>query len=136
MASERSERGAATEPWVIVRFIMVGIGSTLAYVGISFLLIRFSLIAPGVINIIGLSVSIWTSYLGHYYFTYRRAGRHIRFGSRFFAVTIFLFLFSTALTFAAVDRFGVSPYVNSIAVAVLYPVLSFVLHHFWTFIAE
>ena len=136
MVSEPRERDSRREPWVLVRFVTVGIGSTLAYLGVSFLLLHFAVAAASATNVIALGVGLSVSYLGHYYFTYRRPGRHVRFGSRFIAVTTFMFLASTAFTYAAVDYFGVSAYVNTVLIAGLYPLCSFVLHHFWTFLPE
>ena len=136
MAIEPRERGSSGEPWVLVRFVTVGIASTIAYLGVSYLSLHFAITNASTTNIIALGVGLVASYSGHYYITYRRPGRHMRFGSRFVAVTIFLFFVSTAFTYAAVEGFGVSGYVNSILIAVLYPLFSIGLHHCWTFIPE
>jgi len=118
----------------LLRFCLVGGFATLVFIGLSWLLLWLELLPATIINVVALAVSLGVSYVGHYYFTYRKSrGMHAFFGLRFFVVTTVLGLASALFTHVAIENFRISPYIVSMLVSVLYPVLSLLLHHFWTF---
>lgn len=115
----------------MARFILVGIGATLAYLGASLLLLDRG-IAPRVANLLAFAVGTATSYLGHYFFTYRSDGSHRKLGSRFVLVTLGLVALCAALHHFAL-LLGAAPRVAALFVTLAYPPLSFALNHFWAF---
>ena len=115
----------------IVRFAMVGVASTLVYLGASLVLLGWGL-APQATNLIGFLLGTATSYLGHYFFTYRSGDSHLRLGARFFLVTAGLALLCSGLHQMAL-LLGAEPRLAALFVTVAYPPLSFALNHFWAF---
>jgi putative flippase GtrA len=115
----------------IFRFGLVGVVATLTYLGLSLLLLDRGLL-PQLVNLIAFLASIATSYLGHYFFTYRASGSHARLSSRFVTVTIALSLLCSLLH-QVVLWIGASAQLSALVVAVVYPLLSFLLNHFWAF---
>lgn len=115
----------------IFRFGLVGVVATLTYLGLSLLLLDWGLL-PQLVNLIAFLASIATSYLGHYFFTYRASGSHARLSSRFVTVNIALSLLCSLLH-QVVLWIGASAQLSALVVAVVYPLLSFLLNHFWAF---
>ena len=85
-ASSPRWRAQPGELAAIVRFAMVGVAATLVYLGASLVLLGWGM-APQPTNLIGFLLGTATSYLGHYFFTYRSGDSHLRLGARFFLVT-------------------------------------------------
>ncbi len=116
---------------MIARFGAVGATATLLYLGVSLALLRAGLV-PQAANLAAFAAGTAASYLGHYFFTYRSDRSHLHIGTRFVAITLGLTALSSGLHQAAL-LLGASPQFAAVCVAVLYPVLSFALNHFWTF---
>ena len=129
--SPSSWRPRPGELAAIYRFGVVGVVATLAYLGSSLVLLDRG-IAPHLTNLLAFVVSTVTSYLGHYFFTYRSGDSHLRMGTRFFLVTAGLALLSAVLHHLAL-LVGTTPKVAALFVTVAYPPLSFGLNHFWAF---
>ena len=131
--------GASSSRWrlrpgelaAVARFAVVGAGSTLVYLGASLILLNWGL-APQPTNLIGFLLGTAASYLGHYFFTYRSGGSHLRLGTRFFVVTAGLALLCAGLHQTAL-MFGAGPRIAALFVTLAYPPLSFGLNHFWAF---
>ncbi|MDF2116090.1 GtrA family protein [Roseiarcaceae bacterium H3SJ34-1] len=117
----------------IARFAVVGLFSTLVYLIASFAIQATTSASSSLINLIAMTVSLVVSYFGHYKFTYNQTGRHKFFSKRFIAVTIVVFVMASILQFG-VTLINANPRVSYIAVAIFYPVASFILNHFWTFL--
>lgn len=124
-------RARPGEPAAIVRFALVGVAATLVYLGVSLVLLGWGM-APQPTNLIGFLLGTATSYLGHYFFTYRSGDNHLRLGARFFLVTAGLALLCSGLHQIAL-LFGAEPRLAALFVTVAYPPLSFGLNHFWAF---
>lgn len=114
-----------------MRFVAVGIGATLTYLAASLLLLETRL-APQWVNLLAFAAGLLCSYLGHYFFTYRSSGRHLKTGPRFGMVTVALIALCSAVHQLALWN-GLSPRAAAFIVAALYPPLSFMLNHFWAF---
>lgn len=125
---------ALRELLALARFGVVGVASTLVYLICSYALLTTGIVHPAAANIVSLLVGILSSYLGHYYFTYRLTGRHVFFGPRFLGVTAVVFCACIGLERVLNGVFLVEPKVSAVAVAVVYPVASLLLNHFWTFL--
>ena len=131
--------GAAHSRWrarpgelaAMARFAVVGVVSTLVYLGASLILLKWGM-APQPTNLVGFLLGTTTSYLGHYFFTYRSGDSHLRLGTRFFLVTAGLALLCAVLHQAALSL-GAEPRIAALFVTIAYPPLSFALNHFWAF---
>ena len=131
--------GASSSRWrprpgeiaAVARFAAVGAVSTLVYLGTSLVLLNRGM-APQPTNLIGFLLGTAASYLGHYFFTYRSGGSHLRLGTRFFLVTAGLALLCAGLHQTAL-LFGAEPRIAALFVTLAYPPLSFGLNHFWAF---
>lgn len=129
----------ALSPWAprpgeiaaIVRFGLVGVTATLAYLGASLLFLDRGM-NPRLANLAAFGVGTVTSYLGHYFFTYRSGDSHLKLGTRFFLVTAALVGMGAVLHHFALV-FGATPRLAALFVTVAYPPLSFGLNHFWAF---
>lgn len=130
-ASPPRWRARPGEQAAIVRFAMVGVVATLVYLAASLVLLDWGL-APQPTNLIGFLLGTVTSYLGHYFFTYRSGDSHLRLGSRFFLVTAGLAMLCAGLHQLGL-MFGAKPRLAALFVTVAYPPLSFGLNHFWAF---
>ena len=110
---------------------MVGVAATLAFLGASLFFLHQG-IAPRLSNLAAFGVGTVTSYLGHYFFTYRAGGSHIRLGTRYLLVTAGLIGMGIVLHHLAL-LFGATPRIAALLVTLAYPPLSFGLNHFWAF---
>ena len=119
------------ESGAILRFGLVGVAATLAYLAASLLLLDQGLAARAT-NLAAFAVGTLMSYLGHYFFTYRADDSHLRLGSRFVTVTAGLALLCVILHHAAL-LLGAGPRGAALFVTLAYPPLSFALNHFWAF---
>ena len=115
----------------VVRFGVVGVASTLVYLGVSLVLLDKG-VAPHWTNLLAFGFGTVASYLGHYFFTYRSGESHLRLGTRFFLVTAGLALLCAGLHQLAL-LVGASPREAALFVTLAYPPLSFGLNHFWAF---
>ena len=115
----------------IVRFGVVGVAATLAFLGASLFFLDRGM-APRLANLSAFGVGTLTSYLGHYFFTYRSGGSHLRLGTRFLLVTAGLVGMGIVLHHIAL-LVGATPRQAALFVTVAYPPLSFALNHFWAF---
>lgn len=121
---------------LVLRFGLVGIAATAAYLGLGLLLIETGFLPLVIGNALAFTAAVLVSYLGHHRFTFRADGEHGFHFPRFVAITVTLFLASNMLLLAAVERFALRPVVGMLLVAVLYPLASFALHNAWTFPAR
>ena len=115
----------------IARFGLVGLIATLAYFGASLFFLDRGM-APRLANLAAFGVGTITSYLGHYFFTYRSDGSHLKLGTRYFLVTAGLVGLGAGLHHFAL-LLGAGPRAAALFVTVAYPPLSFGLNHFWAF---
>ena len=117
--------------WATIRFGVVGVVATVVYLGSSLFFLGQS-VEPHVANFVAFGVATTVSYLGHYFFTYRATGHHLRQGSRFIAVTVALVTMSMVFQHLCLHD-GASPRFATLILTGLYPLLCFLLNHFWAF---
>lgn len=117
----------------ILRFGLVGIAATSSYLLLMNMLLRPFLAQHAAIgNSLALGTSVAISYVGHKAFTFRSTNPVHQDLPRFLISTA-IAVAACSLLFSVMVRqdFGVTT--SSVCVAALYPLLSFVLHSFWTF---
>lgn len=130
-ASSPRWRARPGEIAAVARFAVVGVVSTLVYLGASPVLLNRG-VGPQPTNLLAFLLGTVASYLGHYFFTYRSGDSHWRLGSRFFLVTSGLASLCAGLHQSAL-LLGAEPRGAALFVAFAYPPLSFGLNHFWAF---
>jgi putative flippase GtrA len=118
---------------VLWRFGMVGVSATLLYFVIASLLNMTGAMEPVAVNATAAAISIAVSYIGHHRFTYGLSGEHLSYLSRYFGVTVSLYLASCGLAHALNHGLRMAPFQITAVITVLYPAASFALHHLWTF---
>lgn len=117
----------------IARFGIVGVVATLTYLGLNIVVLRGLVETwPDLGNALSQAISIGVSYLGHKLFTFRSGAAHARDLPRFLAATAVAVAISSLLFRLALGS-GASVVQASLAVALAYPAISFVLHNLWTF---
>jgi putative flippase GtrA len=119
---------------LLARFGVVGAMATLVYLVVTVIAgePRFGLSAVTA-NVAGFAASLIFSYFGHAIATYEVGGEHQRYAPRFLVATAILVAVCSILTYGVVDVLGFDRRFAAIAVAVLYPISSLLLHTAWTF---
>jgi len=128
------ELGIWSRLTTLVRFGAVGVAATLTYFMITVVLGRPAIgLEPVAANTIGVAVSLVVSYLGHHSFTFQLRGDHDIYFPRFMIVTAALFALSTAAMAIGRYTLGLDHTTVTGAIAVGYPVASYLLNLLWTF---
>jgi putative flippase GtrA len=118
-----------------LRFGMVGAGATLLYVAVTLWLMSPAVGMPiGLASAIGFGIALLASYVGHALFTFRVGHSHFHYGPRFILSTLVLSASLSALAEIAVDHRLLGAQAATLAIAVIYPVASFIVHQFWSFV--
>ncbi|MEM6489421.1 MAG: GtrA family protein, partial [Pseudomonadota bacterium] len=118
----------------IVRYVTVGLMSTITHVGAFLGLIAFAGIEPALANPLGILCAIPVSYLGHYYVTFASAAGHRGAFLRF----VLIVLVSFAISQTVVTVFQSMDWAPTLAAAlfvVLVPVANFLLFRYLVFAA-
>lgn len=116
---------------MLLRFVAVGVGATLIYLGVSLALLSAGMV-PQLANIVAFLASTTASYFGHYFFTYRSSDHHLHVSARFVTMTAGLSVLCSGLH-QAVLLAGASPRAAALAVTLAYPPLSFLINNFWVY---
>jgi putative flippase GtrA len=114
------------------RFGVVGAISTLLYLGVAELGVRWFGLPAMVANTLAIFVSGAWGYVGHYYLTFRADTAHGTGLVRF----LIMFALGNAVSSAIVflnQGLGLPPESGSIAVAIGLPVMNFVVMQLWVF---
>ena len=110
-----------------VRFGLVGVGATLLYVALFWLLTSELGLIPAVSATFASIISIVASYMGHYSFAFRHSGGHFRSMMRFLAMPATLISANSVLV-EIVDRYFAFKSAPFIATCIFYPLASFLLN--------
>ncbi len=118
----------------LFRFGAIGALATLLYFMVTAALGQPAIgIEPITAHVLGTAASILVSYFGHHRFTFQMQGAHDFHFPRFLTVTAALFVLSTAVM--AIGRYGLTlnHTLVTAAIAIGYPIASYVLNRLWTF---
>jgi putative flippase GtrA len=115
----------------LVRFGLVGGGSSLVYFGVSLSIHRAG-VALELAHLTGLAVSLLTSFLGHKLFTFRQTARTHSSGLRFVIATAGISIAQTLLV-AGANAAGSPDIIILAASTAFYPLTSVFVHTLWTF---
>ena len=117
----------------LVRFGVVGIVSTAVYLLLSISLTKLNIADPFLSSILAILVSFVISYLGHYAFTFKVSGSHTKYFPRFGATQIAIFVMLSGLSGILFKMTFLDPIIINCGIAIVWPVLSFLLNKKWAF---
>lgn len=115
----------------LVRFGLVGVGGTLLYAGLAFLLEGAGMPLFWA-HAMASAISLAASYLGQKILTFNIRGRHREMGARFALATAGLVLVQSIGVFLLAQS-GINAQLTLLASTLFYPPASFLTHTFWTF---
>lgn len=119
--------------WQIVRYLMVGLCAAFTHAVMAFVLFRLVLIDATLSNFGGFLSGAVVSYLGSYYFTFRRTDGHQRSLPRFALVWLIGIAINLGLFKTLLIRFGVPFEINVGLAIVLTPIAQYLMLRFWAF---
>lgn len=115
----------------LIRFAATGVSNTLLHALIALSLIEMFLVRPTLANVIAYSFCTFFSYVVNTRWSFSERLNRLNF-KRFVVVSLLGFMVAMALA-AAVEAFGLPPFLGVLAVVCVVPVVSFVMHHCWTY---
>ncbi|MCU4180679.1 GtrA family protein [Bosea sp. BH3] len=119
----------------IARFALIGALVTISYSLINLLLgERFIGLRAGWASLISFSICLLLSYFGHAIITYKISHNHKKYGLRYIAVTSALGIIIAIASDVMVNVFNVDVILTGVILSIVYPITSFVIHNYWTFI--
>lgn len=117
-----------------VRFIVVGIAATATHIlMVVYLMEGLGLQIASIANAIGLITGSGVSYLGNYFWTFRRGGPHLVRIARFAAAYGAVFSFNAIVMLLLADIGGISYVLPLALIVVATPIMTFLLNRFWVF---
>lgn len=114
------------------RFGLVGAISTLLYLGVSELGVRWFGIPALAANTLAIFASGAWGYVGHYYLTFRADTAHGAGVARFMVLFVLGYGVSSAIVFLN-QRIGLPPEIGAATASVVLPVMNFFLMQLWVF---
>lgn len=117
----------------ILRFGSVGVVGTLVHGGILIGLVERLNLDPVYANLIAFSMAFITSYLGHYYWTYRSRESHRSTALKFGITAVSGLLANYAIFHVMVDWLAFNYLWAFAAVVILIPAGTYLLHKTWAF---
>lgn len=114
------------------RFGLVGAISTLLYLGVSELGMRWFGLPALVANTLAIFVSGAWGYVGHYYLTFQAETAHGAGLARFTGLFVLGYGVSSVIVFLN-QRLGLPPEIGSATASVVLPVMNFFLMQLWVF---
>jgi putative flippase GtrA len=116
------------------RFIVVGVVATLTHVLVAVCLISALGVRPAALaNAIAVVAGSSVSYLGNYFWTFRRGGRHLVRLPRFAVAYMTVFVLNALVMGLVADLGGVAYLIPLVAVIAMTPVATFLLNRYWVF---
>ena len=116
-----------------VRFLGVGIVSTLTNFALSFCLVGFFQVDVRLANAVGYVMGMAVSYLGHRHVTFNSRGSVVREGWKFLVMHGFNLGLSTLVLAALVDGLGINRYASLVIANIFVMISSFLIMQFWVF---
>jgi putative flippase GtrA len=117
------------------RFGVVGAISTLLYLGLSELGVRWLGMPALAANTLAIFISGAWGYVGHYYLTFRADTAHSTGLTRFMVLFVLGYGVSSAIVFLN-QLLGLPPEIGTVTASVVLPVMNFILMQLWVFTAR
>jgi putative flippase GtrA len=129
-----SPTGWLVELGRLVRFGFIGTLATITYFGTAFASAAVLHFSPVAASVIALGASVFVSYFGHLYVSFRVSPDHRTFLVRFAVVAVSSLLVTTGTTALMAEALK-TPYIISLCVvSVLIPATNYLLNRFWVFL--
>jgi putative flippase GtrA len=116
----------------LLRFGVVGIGASATYILVALVVARAGLPPQGA-NLLGVVASTTVSFLGHLFYSFRKGGITSRYILRFSVLSLAVYAFSRAGTYAGLTWFEMPYWVVVFAVAAMIPLFTWTAGRFWVF---
>ena len=127
----------STEFWAtkksVIWFTLVGFFSATIYVGVSELFINLLNFNWQVGTAFGLILSASTSYIGHYYLTFRSTGRHLHHSFRYICQLILMFSLNILIIEIFSRRTTFPLWMATSFVAITFPLINYFIYRGFTF---
>lgn len=122
------------EFWTLVRFSVVGVAATAAYIIVSMAMISFGAVNPVVGSVMGFCASFLISYFGHFRFTFAATGGHRDYLLKFAVNSIAVLLFSTFMVWLVASVLRMDYRIAVGISAIVIPVFNYLVSRFWIFL--
>jgi putative flippase GtrA len=124
----------AKEAARIARFGFVGVLATLVYAAVTSAIVEAGLGIPIAASIVGYLAAAIVSYFGHLRFSFAVEAEHEVFAWRFLVVAAAAFAANILVFYLFGTVLGASYRISVAMVAMLMPIVSYVLNRFWVFV--
>ena len=121
---------------MIWRYVIVGIGTTAVYFGCYFAVRSSLAMVPWIASAVAFGVAAFFQYIAHARFTFGRKAKDRSQLIRFIATIIIGFIASYGVTGVMVPALGWPEFAGLIGVAIVVPVLNFLMFSCWVFIGK
>jgi putative flippase GtrA len=118
------------------RFTIVGTVATLLHLAVVWLLIEWLQLPPLSANSLAFFAAFAVSFIGHYYWTFRRTNSPQAAIQRFFLVSITAFSVNTVVLAALISAGLFAPSTAAVFVAFIMPAATFLGSRLWAFRPE
>ena len=112
----------------LLRYALIGGVSTLIHISVAFCLIYFAQAGIYAANIVGFVTAYLFSYTFQSIFVFRHA-LSVHKAIRYFVIQFASLIISTILS----NLFYYNPYIKTLLIIILMPLLTYITHKFWTF---
>jgi len=119
----------------LFRFLTVGVGATLLFFVLSWLLVSFG-VSPFIGSAVAYAIAFVVAYSAQHGWTFGGQHDHASVMPRYLSLQLGCALFSGLVSHVAVTRFGMSALAMSALTAVAASVVSYVLSSLWVFPAR
>ena len=116
----------------LLRFGVVGIFATIVYYMIAIGCSAAGM-APLAANIIGYCIGVGSSFIGHFYFTFKKQGNHTRHLVRFIIVSLLGYILSNIIIVIVVDINNGAFWFAALVVVILIPPVNWIFGRYWAF---
>lgn len=117
---------------VLLRFGAVGIFATIVYYMIA-IGCSAAGVAPLAANIIAYCIGVSSSFIGHFYFTFKKQGNHARYLVRFIIVSLLGYILSSIIIVIIVDINNGAFWFAALVVVILIPPANWIFGRYWAF---
>lgn len=115
------------------RFALVGIVATLTHMLVVWALIELTLLPSLLANLMAFLTAFVVSFIGHYHWSFQRAGSPRRAMMRLFLISSSVFVINTVLLASLLRAGWMSNSAAAIMAAGVVPAISFLASRFWGF---
>ncbi|SEH05618.1 GtrA family protein [Candidatus Venteria ishoeyi] len=120
----------------LIRFILSGGLTTILYGAFNTFFILFGHYSILFSHTMSYLLCIPISYLLHRNFTFRHKGKQSESAAKFITIIAITYTISSIFTWVLVDNLQLSPYIATLMIMIVIPVVSYLTMYLWVFINE